>query len=379
MPPIDLRSDTVTHPTPEMRRAMADAEVGDDVFGDDPTAIALEARAAELLGKEAGLFVPSGAMGNLVSLMAHLARGQEAIAGEQAHLVIDEAASHAVVVGASIRTIREEPDGTLDLDAIQNAFRDPTDPHEPITGLITIENTVAHAMGQPLTPAYTREVGAIAHERSVPLHIDGARFWNAVVSLGVSPKELAGPADSVSFCFSKALACPIGSVVVGNKDFIWRARRARKLLGGGMRQVGVIAAPALIALRDGPAGMIERIAEDHANARRLAEALAEYPEIQSAGDIAQPEPGPLDPGRVRTNFVVFKVDRDRAAFLDALAREGVLMVAYPHGQVRAVTHYGVDGADIEATIGAVRRALGATSEAPAGAEADAAATAAAAR
>ena len=369
MPPIDLRSDTVTHPTPEMRRAMADAEVGDDVFGDDPTAIALEARAAELLGKDAGLFVPSGAMGNLVSLMAHLARGQEAIAGEQAHLVIDEAASHAVVVGASIRTIREQPDGSLDLDTIRNAFRDPTDPHEPITGLITIENTVAHAMGQPLTPTYTAAVGAVARERGVPLHIDGARFWNAVVALDVSPKELAGPADSLSFCLSKALACPIGSVVVGSKDFIWRARRARKLLGGGMRQVGVIAAPGLIALRDGPAGMIERLADDHANARRLAEALAEQPEIQSAGDIAQPEPGPLDPGRVRTNFVVFKVERDRTAFLDALAREGVLMVAYPHGQVRAVTHYGVDADDIETTIGAVRRALASTSGTWAGAEA----------
>ena len=366
---LEFRSDTFTLPTVAMRTAMADAKVGDDVFGDDPTAIALEARAAELLSKEAGLFVPSGAMGNLVSLMAHLARGQEAIAGEQAHLVIDEAAGHAVVVGASIRTIREQPDGSLDLDTIRNAFRDPTDPHEPITGLITIENTVAHAMGQPLTPTYTAAVGAVARERGVPLHIDGARFWNAVVALDVSPKELAGPADSVSFCLSKALACPIGSVVVGSKDFIWRARRARKLLGGGMRQVGVIAAPGLIALRDGPAGMIERLAEDHANARRLAEALAEQPEIQSAGDIAQPEPGPLDPGRVRTNFVVFKVDRDRTAFLDALAREGVLMVAYPHGQVRAVTHYGVDADDIETTIGAVRRALASTSGTWAGAEA----------
>jgi len=361
MPPIDLRSDTVSHPTPEMRRAMADAEVGDDVFGDDPTVIALEARAAELLGKEAGLFVPSGAMGNLVSLMAHLARGQEAIAGEQAHLVIDEAASHAVVVGASIRAIREQPDGTLDLDAIRNAFRDSTDPHEPSSGLVTIENTCAHAMGQPLSAAYTADVAAIAHQHDVPLHIDGARFWNAVVALGVSARELAAPADSVSFCLSKGLACPIGSVVVGTKDFIWLARRARKLLGGGMRQVGVIAAPGLIALRDGPAGMIERLAEDHTNARRLAEALAEYPGITSAGDIAQPEPGPLDPDRVRTNFVVFKVDRDRAAFLDALASRGVLMVAYPHGQVRAVTHYGVTADDIETTIGAVRAALDSTS------------------
>jgi len=183
----------------------------------------------------------------------------------------------------------------------------------------------------------------------------------------------------VSFCLSKALSCPIGSIVVGSKDFIWRARRARKLLGGGMRQVGVIAAPGLIALRDGPAGMIERLAEDHANARRLAEALAEYPEIQSAGDIAQPEPGPLDAGRVRTNFVVFRVDRDRSAFLDALAGEGVLMVAYPHGQVRAVTHYGIEADDIETTIAAVRRALAATSGARVGAAADAEAGVAVAR
>jgi threonine aldolase len=361
MPPIDLRSDTVTRPTPEMRRAMADAEVGDDVFGDDPTVIALEARAAELLGKEAGLFVASGAMGNLVAQMAYLQRGQEAIAGSQAHIVIDEAASHAVVVGASVRALAERPDGTLDLEEIRDAFRDPTDLHEPITGLVTIENTNAHSMGQPLTAAYTAEVAAIAHERGVPLHIDGARFWNAVVALGASPLDLAGPADSLSFCLSKGLACPIGSVVVGTADFIWRARRARKLVGGGMRQVGVIAAPGLLALRDGPAGMIERLADDHANARRLAEALAEYPGIVSAGDIAQPEPGPLDPDRVRTNFVVFRVDRDREAFLEALSRRGVLMVAYPHGQVRAVTHYGIETTDIEATIAAVRGALDETS------------------
>lgn len=360
MSPIDLRSDTVTKPTPEMRRAMAAAEVGDDVFRDDPTVIALEARAAELLGKDAGLFVPSGAMGNLVALMAHVARGQEVIAGARSHVVLDEAANHAVVVGASIRTLDERPDGTLDPDAIKAAFRDPTDPHEPITGLITFENTNAHSMGQPVTPAYTREVAAIARERGVPLHVDGARFWNAVVALGVSPIDLAGPADSVSFCLSKGLACPIGSVVVGASDFIWRARRARKLLGGGMRQVGVIAAPGLIALRDGPAGMIERLAEDHANARRLAEALSEFPAIQSAGDVAQPEPGPLDPARVRTNFVLFRVDRDRGAFLGAMEARGVLLDAYRHGQVRAVTHYGIEAADVDTTIAAVRAALAET-------------------
>src|SRR5947208_4343060 len=366
MPIIDLRSDTVTRPTPEMRRAMAEAEVGDDVFGDDPTVNRLEARAAELLGKEAGLFVASGAMGNLVAQMAHLQRGQETIAGEQSHLVLDEAASHAVVVGASIRVIRERPDGTLDPDQIRGAFRDPTDPHEPITGLIAIENTNAHTMGQPLTPEYTAEVGSIARERGVPLHVDGARFWNAVVALGVRPTDLSGPAESVTFCLSKGLACPIGSVLVGTGDFIWRARRARKLLGGGMRQVGVLAAPGLLALRDGPAGMIERLADDHRNARRLAEALAEMDGIVSAGDVAQPTPGRLDPARVTTNFVIFKVERDRPAFIAALEGRGILMTPFPHGQVRAVTHHGIDTADIETTIAAVQAALGETAAPPAG-------------
>src|SRR6476661_7979775 len=185
--PIDLRSDTVTRPTPEMRRAMADAEVGDDVFGDDPTVIALEERAAELLGKEAALFVASGAMGNLVAQMAHVARGQETIAGEQSHIVMDEAASHAVVVGSSVHVIREQPDGTLDPEEVRAAFRDPGDVHEPITGLVTIENANAHTMNQPLTSAYTREIARVAHDGGVPLHVDGARFWNAVVALGERP------------------------------------------------------------------------------------------------------------------------------------------------------------------------------------------------
>jgi len=366
MPVIDLRSDTVTKPTPEMRRAMAEAEVGDDVFGDDPTVIALEERAAELLGKEAGLFVASGAMGNLVAQMAHLARGQETIAGEQSHIFMDESASHAVVVGSSIRVVRERPDGTLDPAEVRAAFRDPTDVHEPITGLVAIENANAHTMNQPLSAGYTREIGRVAHDGGVPLHVDGARFWNSVVALGVRPADLAGPADSLTFCLSKALACPVGSVVVGSRDFIWRARRARKLLGGGMRQVGVLAAPGLLALRDGPAGMIDRLADDHANARRLAEALADMDGIVSAGDVAQPEPGPLDPARVTTNFVVFRVERDRAACIEALERRGVLVVTYPHGQVRAVTHYGVEAADIGTTIDAIRQVLAETDPAPVG-------------
>jgi threonine aldolase len=346
-----------------MRRAMATAEVGDDVFGDDPTVIALEERAAELLGKEAGLFVATGTMGNLVSMMAHLSRGQEVIAGGEHHLVIDEAAGHAVIVGASARTLDDRADGTLDPADIEAAFRDPNDVHEPLSGLVTLENTHAHSMGRPLTPAYEREVATIARRHGVPLHIDGARFWNAVVAQrgdGVDAKELAGPADSVTFCLSKGLGCPVGSVVVGSAAFIARARRARKMVGGGMRQAGVLAAPGLVALADGPDGMVDRLADDHANARRLAEALADMDGVGSPGGVAQPTSGRLDPGRVLTNFVLFKVDRDRRAFLEALAARNVWMVEYAHGQVRAVTHHDVSAADIDTVIAATRAALAET-------------------
>ena len=359
MPIIDLRSDTVTKPSPEMRRAMAEAEVGDDVFEDDPTVKALEARAADLLGKEAGLFVSSGAMGNLVAQMAHVQRGQEVIAGAHGHLMLHEAASYAVVVGAGLRPIEEQPDGPLDLTAVREAFRDPTDVHDPITGLVVFENASAHANNQPVGSAYMRAIAGVAHEGGVPLHVDGARFWNAVVALDEDPRELAGPADSVTFCLSKGLACPVGSVLVGTKEFVWKARRARKLLGGGMRQVGILAAAGLVALRDGDAGMIDRLADDHANARFLAEALADIPGVVSPGEVAQPDGDRLDPGRVRTNFVLFRVERNREAFLEALERRGVLMLSFmPHnGQIRAVTHYGIERSDIEATVRAVRAAL----------------------
>jgi threonine aldolase len=358
MPIIDLRSDTVTRPTDAMRRAMAAAEVGDDVFGDDPTVNALEERAADLLGKEAGLFVASGTMGNLVSLIAHLPRGHEAIAGASTHTVMDEAGGHAVIVGATVRALRERPDGTLDPAAIVEAFRDPTDVHEPITGLVALENTHAHSGGRPLSVEYTRAVAAIAHERGVPLHVDGARLFNAAVALGTPARELAAPADSVTFCLSKGLSAPIGSVVVGSRPFIGRARRARKLVGGGMRQVGVLAAAGLVALSDGPDGMIARLADDHAHARRLADGLASLDGVRSPGGIAQPgDDGPLDPGRTVTNFVLFRVDRDRGAFLAALEGRGVLMVPYANGQVRAVTHHGIERTDIERTLAIVADVL----------------------
>lgn len=328
---------------------MAAAAVGDDVWGEDPTVRALEERAAGLLGKEAGLFVSSGTMGNLVALMAHVPRGGEIIAGAQSHIVRDEAAGHAVVVGASVLQLRDRPDGTLDPAEVAAAFRDPTDSHEPLTALVTIENAHSHSGNQPIPIAATERIAAVAHDRGVPLHIDGARFWNAVVALGVPAADLAGPADSVTFCLSKGLACPAGSVVVGSASFIGRARRARKLLGGGMRQAGILAAAGLVALRDGDAGMIARLADDHAHARRLAERLAAVKGVLSPGDIAQPggDDAPLDPARVRTNFVLFRVAVDRSAFLAAAAARGVRFDSYPHGQVRAATHHGIAAVDID--------------------------------
>ncbi len=371
---VDLRSDTVTHPTPAMRKAMYEAELGDDVFGDDPTVNALEERAAELLGKEAALFVASGTMGNLVSQLGHLGRGQETMAGATTHIVSDEQAGHAVVVGTSIKQMAERPDATWDLAELNDAFRDPRDLHEPISGLVAIENTHAHSMGRPLPLEYVRKVAEIAHAHGVPLHVDGARFFNAAVALGLKPRELAQPADSVMFCLSKGLACPIGSLVVGPRDFVARARRGRKLVGGGMRQVGILAAPGLLALRDGPAGMIERLAEDHTNARRLAEGLAALDGVESPGGLAQPTPGPLDPGRAVTNFVIFRVRRNRAEFLDALRGRGILMIEYSHDTIRAVTHYGVDATDIERVLAACAAALRETSPAATGAVPQAATT-----
>jgi threonine aldolase len=360
---IDLRSDTVTHPTPEMRRAMAAAEVGDDVFEDDPTVIALEERAAALLGKEAGLFVASGTMGNLVSVMAHVPRGGEIITPAEGHIPNDEAANYAVVAGAGLRVVHENPNGEMPIPNVLEAIQDASDPHSAITSLVVVENCHAHTFSRPITPAYMRELRAALKPHGIPIHVDGARLFNAVVGLGVSARDLVADADSATFCLSKGLAAPIGSVVVGSMEFIWKARRARKLLGGGMRQVGVLAAAGLVALADGPEGTVKRLAEDHVNARRLATEIAKLPDVISPGHIAQPEGERLDPSRVTTNFVIFKVTGGtarRTRFLDALAKRGVLMVAYPHGQIRAVTHYGIGDEEISATIAATTAALAET-------------------
>ena len=357
---IDLRSDTVTHPTPEMRRAMAEAEVGDDVFEDDPTVIALEQRAAALLGKEAGLFVASGTMGNLVTVMAQVPRGGEIITPAEGHVYNDEAANYAVVAGAGLRVIRENPNGEMPIADVVEGIQDASDPHSAITSLVIVENCHAHTFSRPITPAYMRELRAALKPHGIPIHVDGARLFNAAVALGVPVRDLVADADSATFCLSKGLAAPIGSVVVGSKEFIFKARRARKLLGGGMRQVGILAAAGLVALSDGPEGTVKRLAEDHVNARRLATEIAALPGVLSPGHIAQPEGERLDPSRVTTNFVIFKVAGGiarRTRFLDALEKHGVLMVAYPHGQIRAVTHYGIGDEEITKTIAATAAAL----------------------
>ena len=350
---IDLRSDTVTKPSPAMRRAMAAAEVGDDVFGDDPTVIALQERAAELTGKPAALYVASGTMGNLVSHMAHVPRGGEIIADAGAHLVQMEAGGYAVITGATVRTIAAAADGTWDLDELRSAFR-PDDYHQPPTALVTLENTHSPTMGRPLSAAYTGQVAGIAHEQAVPLHVDGARLWNAVVAQDTTAATLLADADSATFCLSKGLGCPVGSMVVGEPDFIERARRGRKLVGGAMRQAGIIAAAGLVALSDGPEGMIERLADDHDNARALAEGLAGMDGIVG-----------LDPTAIDTNYIVFglrpRPGQDPLAARDGFMAEttarGLTYIGYPGGRVRALTHYGIERADIDRALEISREAL----------------------
>ena len=361
-PRIDLRSDTVTHPTHAMRAAMANAPVGDDVFGDDPTVVALEQRAAHLLGKEAALFVPSGTMGNLVSLMAHVPRGGEVIAPAESHVFNDEAANYAVVVGAGLRPIAETADGEMPIDAVVGALQDASDPHCPITSLVIVENCHAHTMSRPITPDYMRRLRAAIPD-TLPIHVDGARLFNAAVALGVPVADLVRDADSATFCLSKGLATPVGSVVVGSRDFIWRARRARKLVGGGLRQVGILAAAGLVALDDGPDGTVARLADDHAMACRLALGLCSQEGVISPGHLAQPSGDCLDPARVVTNFVLFAVDGGparRAAYLEALRSRGVGMVNYPHGQIRAVTHLGIGEQQVDEAIAASAAALAET-------------------
>ena len=334
--PIDLRSDTVTKPTDAMRRAMAEAEVGDDVYGEDPTVNRLEALAAELLGKEAALFVASGTMGNLISLLCHGERGDEVIVGDNAHIFYYEQGGMAAVGGMQPRTVPNLADGTMALDMIEHAIRG-EDEHFPRSRIIALENTHNRCGGRVLTPSYTDAVGALAHAHGLVLHIDGARLWNAAVAQQVSPARLVAEADSVSCCLSKGLAAPVGAVIAGSALFIKRARRNRKLLGGGMRQAGVIAAAGIVALME----MVERLADDHANARALANGLAQIDGLSA------------EPSAVESNIVVVTVTRDdvnAVQLAEALAARGVLLNPLDTQRMRIVTNYHVTSADVEQVL-----------------------------
>jgi threonine aldolase len=343
---IDLRSDTVTLPSPAMREAMARAELGDDVYGEDPTVNRLEAMAAELLGKEAAVLVTSGTMGNLAALLAHGRRGERVVCGDECHIYHYEAGGASALGGMVYHTLPTAADGTLALDAIQAALAHSDDSHLAPAGVLCLENSHNRRGGTVLPLAYLEAAHAAARAAGVPLHLDGARVFNAAVALDVDVRAITRHVDSVQCCLSKGLAAPVGSLVAGPAPFVARVRRARKMLGGGMRQAGVIAAAGIVALTE----MVERLDEDHANARLLAEGLAAVPGIS------------VDMARVQTDIVRFELapgGPEPAAFLAALRERGVLMGAVGGRAIRAVTHYGIGADDVQAAVAAARAALGA--------------------
>ncbi|WP_129672645.1 low-specificity L-threonine aldolase [Candidatus Chloroploca sp. Khr17] len=339
---IDLRSDTVTLPSPAMRAAMNDAELGDDVYGEDPTVNRLETLAAEMVGKEAAMLVPSGTMGNLAALLAHAQRGQRVICGDESHIYYYEAGGASALGGLIYHTLPTAHDGSLPLDAVQKALVTLNDPHRAPPGVFCLENTHNRCGGTVLPVRYMEAAYQAAHAAEVPLHLDGARIFNAAIALDVEVRTLTRYTDSVQFCLSKGLAAPVGSVLAGTTSFISKARRVRKMLGGGMRQAGVIAAAGLVALTE----MVDRLAEDHANARMLAEGLADLPGLT------------LDRGLVQTAIVRFEVTAmDASTFLNKLRSHGVLMISMGGTTIRAVTHYGIGEQDIHTAINAVRAVL----------------------
>jgi threonine aldolase len=342
---IDLRSDTVTIPTPAMRQAMATAEVGDDVFGDDPTVKRLEALAAAMTGKEAAVFVASGTMGNLASLLAHCGRGREVILGDESHIYHYENGSASALGGMVFHPVRTNADGTLPLDALRAAIHLPAHNyhyfHYAPPGVICLENTHNRCGGRILSPEYFTEVAAIAAEHHLPVHLDGARLFNAAVATGRPITDWTSQVSSVQLCLSKGLSAPVGSLICGTAAFVHEARRMRKILGGGMRQAGVIAAPGIIALTE----MVDRLADDHRNARVLARGVAALAGVA------------LDPPEVDTNIVVFRMPAVAAAeaFAAALEAEGVLVSDFGGGRLRVVTHDGITEADCRKAVEVMTR------------------------
>jgi threonine aldolase len=326
-----------------MLKAMAEAQVGDDVFGEDPSINKLEQMAAERLGKEAALFVASGTMGNLVSLLAHCGRGDEIILGNLSHTFYFEQGGSAAMGGIHPRTVANLPDGTLAMSEIESAVRS-DNIHFPVTRLIVLENTHNLCGGRPLDIDYMRTVRDIARRHGLKIHVDGARIFNAAVALDVTVDQLAAEADSLTFCLSKGLGAPVGSVVCGSRDFIFQARRARKVLGGGMRQAGVLAAAGIVALNE----MVDRLADDHANARKLADGLAEMPALS------------IDPSLIKTDIVYFEVKRKNLAveeLVDRLEVQGVRTLPVGPGRIRAVTHYHITPDDIDYTLGVFSKVM----------------------
>ncbi|TKJ38297.1 MAG: low-specificity L-threonine aldolase [Planctomycetes bacterium B3_Pla] len=343
MKTIDLRSDTVTLPTAVMREAICNAELGDDVFCEDPTTIRLEQIAAERMGKEAAMLVASGTMGNLVCVLSHCGRGDEVILGDQSHTFVYEAGGISALGGVHPHTIVNQPDGTMRLKDIAAAIR-ADNVHFPRTRLICLENTHNRCGGAVLTPGYIAEVASLAHDRGLLLHLDGARIFNAAVALDIDVKELIRHVDSVSFCLSKGLSAPVGSVICGSKEFVAEARRNRKAVGGGMRQCGIIAAAGIEALEQ----MVDRLAEDHANARRLAEGIAGIAGLS------------IELERVQTNIVFFELVSEELTaekLVTELAGRGVKMLASGPRRLRAVTHYGINNDDIDMALAALEGAM----------------------
>jgi threonine aldolase len=333
---IDLRSDTVTLPSPQMREAICRAELGDDVFGEDPTVNRLEQVAAERVGKEAALLVPSGTMGNLASILTHCGRGAEVILGDQCHTFIYEAGGIAALGGVHPRPLPNQPDGTLRLEAIEAAIR-PDNVHFPRTRLICLENTHNRCSGAVLTPEYMAQVAALARRHGLAVHLDGARIFNAAVALNVDVRDLTREVDSLSFCLSKGLAGPVGSVICGSAAFIAEARRTRKILGGGMRQAGILAAAGIVALGE----MVERLREDHDNAARLARGIAQIEGLS------------VDLARVQTSIVYIDVTRGGLVaeeLVKQLGGAGVKVLSTGPTRLRAVTHYGITADDIDQTL-----------------------------
>ncbi len=343
---IDLRSDTVTQPTAAMRKAMAEAEVGDDAYGEDPTVNRLEETSARLMGKEAGLFVVSGSMGNLVSALAWCNRGEEAIMAADAHLLVNEMGAIASVGGVQMRPVPNDRRGMLDAEAVE-ATVSPSAGTFPRTALLCLENTHNRGNGAAFSVGEMQPVVDVARAKGMAVHIDGARIFNASVALGVPPAELASVGDSITFCLSKGLSCPVGSVVTGDKEFIARARRVRKTVGGGMRQAGVIAAAGLVGLDS----MVERLADDHANAKRLAHGLAGLAGLE------------IDPADIETNIVYAEcADGDGAALATTLKARGLLA----NGRfdwVRFVTHNGITAEDVDEALDVISLVLKQTAKA----------------